>query len=66
MKSHSKGDIDRLIDFAKGRLSSEESLALLDEIEQDPELSGNLEVVLGLLKMSRKAWEEVIRSHSKR
>ena len=66
MSRPSKTDIDRLIDFAKGKLSPEESLAVLNEIEKNPELSGNLEIVLGLLRMSREEWDEILVSRSKR
>lgn len=43
-----------ITDFALGHLSPEDSLALLDRIEQDPEASSDLEFVIGLLNFARR------------
>lgn len=43
-----------ITDFALGHLSPEDSLALLDRIEQDPEASSDLEFVISLLNFARR------------
>jgi anti-sigma factor RsiW len=53
-----KPDIERLIDFARGKLSPEESLAVLEELEKDPRVSRDLELILSLMGLSREEWEE--------
>ncbi len=61
-----KGDLSRLTDLVRGRLMPEESIALIDQIERDPQLSQDLEMVLALQKMTKEDWEAVRRSHSRR
>ncbi len=61
-----KGDLSRLTDLVRGALTPEESLALIDQIEHDKELSQDLEIVLALQKMTKGDWEAVLRSHTKR
>ena len=43
--------INRIVDFAAGRLSREESLALLDRIEQDEQASKDLEMVAATMDL---------------
>jgi hypothetical protein len=45
-------DIHKLVDFALGRLSSEESLAVLEQIENDPQLSEDLEFIITILNIT--------------
>jgi hypothetical protein len=51
-------DFDKLRDFALGKLSPEESLAILDQLEKDPELSSQFELVLALLDLSKEDWDK--------
>jgi hypothetical protein len=44
-------DLHKLIEFALGRLSPEDSLAVLDEVERDPNLSHDLELVIEILNI---------------
>jgi hypothetical protein len=49
-----------LSDFALGHLSPEDSLAMLDRIENDPQASADLEFVIDLLNFARRnpLWPE--------
>ena len=41
-------------DFVLGHLSPEDSLAMLDRIENDPQASADLDFVIGLLNFARR------------
>ena len=41
-------------DFALGHLSPEDSLTMLDRIENDPQASADLDFVIGLLNFARR------------
>src|SRR5512141_3417711 len=49
--------IDRIVDFAAGRLSKEEALALLDRIENDEQASRDLEMVTAAMDLFEKEGE---------
>jgi hypothetical protein len=42
-------DLDTLIDFAFGKLSTEDSLKIIQEIERNPQASRDLEFILKLM-----------------
>jgi hypothetical protein len=46
--------IDKIVDFAAGRLSREESLALLDQIEHDPQASQDLDLIASMMEVIDK------------
>src|SRR5512140_971921 len=46
--------IDRIIDFAAGRLSREEALALFDQIERDEQASKDLEMITATMDLLDK------------
>ncbi len=59
MSTSNKPDFQKLTDFAKGRLSPEESLEILEWIEKDREVSNDLDLVLELGKIPREEWEKI-------
>ena len=56
-KRNPRPDFTTLEEFARGRLSQEESLRVLDWVENDPDVSRDLELVLALMGLSREEWE---------
>jgi hypothetical protein len=42
-------DINTLVDFALGKLSTEDSLKIIQEIERNPQASRDLEFILKLM-----------------
>jgi hypothetical protein len=46
--------IDKIVDFAAGRLSREDSLALLDRIEHDEQASQDLDLVTSMMNVMEK------------
>ena len=51
--------IDRIVDFAAGRLSREESLALLEQIERDPQASQDLDLIASMMEVVDKDGKEL-------
>jgi hypothetical protein len=49
-----KIDFPTLLDFALGRLTREESNRVLDEVEKNPQLSYDLNLVIKLLELVRE------------
>jgi tetratricopeptide (TPR) repeat protein len=54
--------IDKIVDFAAGRLSREESLALLDQIEHDPQASQDLDLIASMMEIIDKDGKELFKS----
>ena len=50
-----------VVDLACGRLTPEESLALLDEVERNPALSAELDTAVELVNMAADPGEAVFR-----
>jgi len=61
-----KPDLDKLSEFVRGKLSTEESSVILDHLEKDPELARDFEFVLALLNISKEEWEGIRKSRSTR
>jgi hypothetical protein len=55
-----KIDFPTLLDFALGRLTPDESIKVLDEVEKDPQLSHDLDLVIKLLEFFRKHGDSLI------
>ena len=66
MTSLPKPDLDKLSEFVRGKLSTEESSVILDHLEKDPELLRDFEFVLALLNISKEEWEGIRKSRSTR
>ena len=52
-------DFSTLVDYAMGRLSTEDSLKITQELERNPQASKTLEFILGLIDL----FEEQHRDH---
>ncbi len=60
MPDKRRPDIEKLTDYAKGRLTPEESLEVLDWVEKDQEVSANLKLILELENIPREEWERLL------
>jgi hypothetical protein len=60
-----KIDIQRIVEFAQGRLSPEDSLRFLEEIEKDPEASLELDLINDLFKVSADDGERLFEESAK-